>query len=275
VDGIPTLPGAFLIMMVAEAALELRPDLKITAFEDAAFRKFVRLRSDGPTNLRLNASIVTESDQSTLIRVEVVSDFTHKSGKVLQKDVVQTEMSVRLGPSVNRARATSLNGSGRASSSSAMGRVLSDPYVMKGSPVHLNGPFRTLNNIVVGESNRSAEYRLTEKSGIGSAGGHAFLSSLMVMDSLWRFGAIDLYPDNTLPVYVPVACKVMKVYFDLGNPGVASTLSDELSMTGSNPTADQDHLTIGPVEARDPVGSVLLTVDGGICRRMGEVRNGH
>ena len=111
VDGIPTLPGAFLNMMIAEAAHELRPDLKITAFEDAAFRKFVRLRSDGPTNLRLNASIVSESDQNTLIRVQVVSDFTHKSGKVLQKDVVQTEMSVRLGPSVNRARTACANGS--------------------------------------------------------------------------------------------------------------------------------------------------------------------
>jgi len=269
VDGIPTLPGAFLIMMVAEAALELRSDHKITAFEDAAFRRFVRLRGDGPTNLRLNASIVSESDQSTLIRVEVVSDFAHKSGKVLQKDVVQTEMSVRLGQSVNCAGAGSANGFSRAK-----GRVLCDPYVMQGSPVHLNGPFRTLKNIVVGESNRSAEYRLTEMSGIGS-GGHAFLSTLMVMDSLWRFGAIDLHPDNTLPVYVPEACKVMKVYFDLGNPGVASTLCDELSMTGSNPTADQDRLTIGPVEVRDPVGSVLLTVDGGICRRLGEVRNGH
>jgi len=269
VDGIPTLPGAFLNMMIAEAAHELRPDLKITAFEDAAFRRFVRLRSDGPTNLRLNAAVVSESNESTLIRVEVVSDFTHKSGKVLQKDVVQTEMSVRMGPAVNRPRSTAANGS-----SGATGRVLSDPYVMKGSPVHLNGPFRTLNNIVVGESNRSADYRMTEMSGIGS-GGNAFLSSLMVMDSLWRFGAIDLHADNTLPVYVPEACRVMNVYFDLGNPGVMSTLSSELSMRGSNPTADQDRLTIGPVEVRDSEGSVLLSVDGGVCRRLGEVRNGH
>jgi hypothetical protein len=97
----------------------------------------------------------------------------------------------------------------------------------------------------------------------------------MVMDSLWRFGAIDLHPDNTLPVYVPEACKVMNVYFDLGNPGVESALTDGLSMTGANPTLDHDRLTIGPVEVRDPVGSVLLTVDGGICRRLGEVRNGH
>ena len=91
VDGIPTLPGAFLIMMIAEAALELRPDLKITAFEDAAFRKFVRLRGDGPTRLRLNASVESEDEQGALVRVQVLSDFTHKNGMVLQKDAVYCE----------------------------------------------------------------------------------------------------------------------------------------------------------------------------------------
>jgi acyl transferase domain-containing protein/NAD(P)-dependent dehydrogenase (short-subunit alcohol dehydrogenase family) len=267
VDGIPTLPGAFLIMMVAEAALELRPNLKITAFEDASFRKFVRLRSDGPTKLRLNVSLVTEDQRSTLINVQVVSDFTHKSGKILQKDVVQTEISVRMNASVGRAQTA--NGVSRQK-----GRMLSDPYVMKGSPVHLNGPFRTLSNIVVSDNSRTADYQMTEKIQ-GSAGGRAFLSSLMVMDSLWRFGAIDMDADNSLPVYVPEACKVMKVFYDLSSPGDAPTLSDSLAMTGMNPTADQDKLTIGPIEVVDSAGSVLLTVDGGVCRRLGEVRNGH
>jgi NAD(P)-dependent dehydrogenase (short-subunit alcohol dehydrogenase family) len=266
VDGVPTLPGAFLIMIVAEAALELRPDLKITAFEDASFRRFVRLRSDGPTKLRLNAILASEDERSSLVRVQVVSDFTHKNGMVLQKDVVQTEISVRMGPAVNRAGA--VNGLSRP-----QGRTLSDPYVMEGSPVHLNGPFRTLTNIVVGTSGRSADYKMH-----GGENGLSFLSSLMVMDSLWRFGAIDMDTDNTLPVYVPEACKVMKVYYDLTNHltnhSDASPLSGELSMTGSNPTADEDKLTIGPVEVRDHAGSILLTVDGGVCRRLGEVRDG-
>ncbi len=262
VDGVPTLPGAYLIMIVAEAALELRPDLKITAFEDASFRRFVRLRSDGPTKLRLNAILASEDERSSLVRVQVVSDFTHKNGMVLQKDVVQTEISVRMGPAVNRS--ATQNGLSRP-----QGRTLSDPYVMEGSPVHLNGPFRTLTNIVVGTSGRSADYKMN-----GGENGLSFLSSLMVMDSLWRFGAIDMDTDNTLPVYVPEACRVMKVYYDLTNPGDSSPLSGELSMTGSNPTADEDKLTIGPVEVRDHAGSILLTVDGGVCRRLGEVRDG-
>src|SRR5207244_4552265 len=114
----------------------------------------------------------------------VVSDFTHKSGAVLQKDVVQTEISVRMGATINRAGdAKDLN--------RQQGRALNDPYVMEGSPVHLNGPFRTLKNIVVGERGRSAEYSLTEKVQ-GGAGGRAFLSNLLVMDFLWRFGAIGI-----------------------------------------------------------------------------------
>jgi acyl transferase domain-containing protein/NAD(P)-dependent dehydrogenase (short-subunit alcohol dehydrogenase family) len=260
VDGIPTLPGAFLIMMIAEAALELRPNLKITAFEDAAFRRFVRLRSDGPTKLRLNVSVVSEDEAGTIIRVQVVSDFTHKSGKILQKDVVQTELSVRMGPAVVSA------GRRASGNSHKLGRSLSDPYVMAGSPVQLNGPFKTLNNIIVGDTIRSADYR-------PSHGNAAFLSSLMVMDSLWRFGAIDRDSQNTLPVYVPEACKVMNVYYDLSDPGHGSALSRDLSMMGSNPTADHDKLVIGPVEVRDHAGSVLLTVEGGICRRLGEVRD--
>ena len=267
VDGTPTLPGAFLIMTIAEAALELRPDLKVTAFEDAAFRRFVRLRADGPTKLRLNASIVSEDEQSALIRVQVVADFTHKNGMVLQKDVVQTELSVRMGATVNRNGG--VNGVHRP-----QGRVLSDPYVMEGSPVHLNGPFRTLTNIVVGDGGRSAEYNPSEMPQNGQSH-RAFFPNLLVMDSLWRFGAIDMADDNSLPVYVPETCKVMKVYYDLSNAGDASALSGHLSMTGSNPIEDQDRLTIGPVEVRDASGSVLLVVEGGVCRRLGEVRNGH
>ena len=266
VDGIPTLPGAYLIMIVAEAALELRPDLKITAFEDASFRRFVRLKSNGPTNLRLNATLVSEDEASSVVRVQVVSDFTHKNGMVLQKDVVQTEISVRMAASVHRAGAT--NGLSRPH-----GRAMSDPYVMEGSPVQLDGPFKTLTNIVVGDSRRAADYVLADKTP-GGLSGRAFLSNLMVMDSLWRFGAIDMDADNTLPVYVPEACKVMKIYYDLTSPGEASALSRALSMAGANPTAEEDRLTIGPVEVRDSAGSVLLTVDGGICRRLGEVRNG-
>ena len=95
------------------------------------------------------------------------------------------------------------------------------------------------------------------------------------MDSLWRFGTIDIADQQRPARLRPEACKVMKIYYDLSNPVAIPRRLDELSMTGTNrPNWTRNRLTIGPVEARDADGSVLLMVEGGVCRRLGEVRNG-
>ena len=266
VDGIPTMPGAFLIMLIAEAALELRPNLKISAFENAAFRRFVRMRREGATQLRLQAKVISEDQQSTLVRVAIVADFVHKSGRVLQKDVEQTAISVRLAPAVTAAPRHS-NGVNRAP-----GRLLDDPYVMGNSPVRLNGPFRAMKNIMAGELQRSADYKLLENVQTKS-GYRYFLPNLVMLDALWRFGAIHVEGEHSFPIYVPEACKVMKVYYDFANPDVR-TLTDNVTFAGANPHQEDDRLMIGPVEARDAAGSTLIVVDGGLCRRLGEARNG-
>ena len=151
--------------------------------------------------------------------------------------------------------------------------MLYDPYVAGGSPVQLNGPFRTLQNIVVGDRLRTAEYRPEEE--IQDSDYRGFLANLLVMDSLWRFGTIDLAANNALPVYIPMAGKVMKIYYDLTNPSHTATLLGKLYMAGNNPKLDKELLEIGPIEARDADGSLLLSVEGGVCRKFGEVRNGH
>jgi acyl transferase domain-containing protein/NAD(P)-dependent dehydrogenase (short-subunit alcohol dehydrogenase family) len=272
VDGIPTLPGAYLIMIVADAALEFRPDLKITAFEDASFRRFVRMRTDVPTKLRLNVTLLSEDQQSTFVRVQVISDFLHKNGMVLQKDVVYFEMSVRLGAAVRAAQ----NGHGMRHADAVHrteGRALYDPYITGAPPVQLTGPFRTLQNIIVGDSVRSAEYRPEEE--IQETAYRPFLANLLLMDSLWRFGCIDSLAGDTVPIYIPLAGKVMKLYYDLTSPSNTPTLLGKLYMTGFNPQRDQEYLTIGPLEARDTNGSILLEVESGTCRKVGEMRNGH
>jgi acyl transferase domain-containing protein/NAD(P)-dependent dehydrogenase (short-subunit alcohol dehydrogenase family) len=266
VDGIPTLPGAYLIMIVAEAALEFRPGLKITAFEEASFRRFVRVRTDVPTKLRLNATLVSEDEQSTFVRVQVISDFLHKNGMVLQKDVVYFEMSVRLSAAIHAAQ----NGH---RVHRAEGRMLSDPYITGAPPVQLTGPFKTLQNIVAGDRVRSAEYRPEEE--IQETAYRPFLANLLVMDSLWRFACIDSSGSDAVPIYIPLAGKVMNMYYDIASPSNTPTLLGKLYMTGFNPEKDQDYLTIGPVEARDTNGAILMEVESGRCRKVGEVRNGH
>jgi hypothetical protein len=75
-----------------------------------------------------------------------------------------------------------------------------------------------------------------------------------------------------MPVYVPESCRIMKVYFDISNFDL-ETLRSQLTFRGANPRREGDKLIIGPVEAVDRDGQTMLTVEGGVCRRFGEVRN--
>jgi 3-oxoacyl-(acyl-carrier-protein) synthase/NAD(P)-dependent dehydrogenase (short-subunit alcohol dehydrogenase family) len=267
VDGIPTMPGVFLMILIAEAALELRPNLKITAFEDAAFRRFVRMRREGSTTLRLHASVISEDVGSTVVRVAILADFIHKNGTVLQKDVEQTAVSVRLASAV---AAAPVNGTkspldrGRMQDS-----ALEDPYLMDGSPVKLGGPFRSMQNITAGLAERSADYRLREEA---RSPGYRYLN-LIMLDALVRFGGIYRDGQERFPIYVPEACRVMKIYYDFTNPD-EKTFTGSLRFAGSNPHLEAGVLTIGPVEAMDPAGRTLAMVEGGLCRKMGEARNG-
>jgi acyl transferase domain-containing protein/NAD(P)-dependent dehydrogenase (short-subunit alcohol dehydrogenase family) len=273
VDGIPTMPGVFLIILIAEAALELRPHLKITAFEDAAFRRFVRMRRQGATSLRLHASVISEDAASTLVRVAILADFVHKNGMVLQKDVEQTAVSVRLASSVAVSPA---NGTTRGAAWSRLRDLslgaasLEDPYLMEGSPVKLAGSFRSMQNITAGPAERSADYRLRED--LKSRSGYRGLN-LFMLDALVRFGGIYQDEQKSFPIFVPEACRVIKIFYDFSNPD-EKTFTGSLKFAGCNPQVEADRLTIGPVEATDPAGRTLAIVDGGLCRRMGEARNG-
>jgi hypothetical protein len=176
---------------------------------------------------------------------------------------LQTEVSVRL---VKKMMCAAANG---YHADSDHGMSLDDPYVMEGSPVRLKGRFRTMSNIVSGTQRRRADYYLDSKSETVSES-TCVIPKIMMMDSLWRFGAILREPDNSIPVYVPVKCDVMKVYFDFAALPCSAPI-DKLTFSGANPTADQETITIGPVAAVDATGQVLLVVEGGVCRRYGTV----
>ena len=100
------------------------------------------------------------------------------------------------------------------------------------------------------------------------------LSKVVLMDSLMRFGVIQTPHDDSITVFVPEACDVMKVYFDFANFDI-SKLVGTVTFTGVNPRPDGELLHMGPVAAIDPKGNALLFVEHGVCRRFGEVRNGH
>ena len=266
IDGVPTLPGALVISLFAEAAQALRPELKITSFEKAFFRRFSKVFQNRKTRLRVEARVVSEDASETVVQVRILSDFVHSSGVVLQKDILQHEILIRMSP-------TPLAAPALPRPNGLEGRRLLDPYVMDGSPVRLSGPFNAMENIIVGGAERKADFRLADFNG-ASAEYKAAWSKIILMDALWRFGVIHLPPDNSSPVFVPEECRVMKVYFDFSNFD-ASKLGGQLTFSGANPRLDGDRLTIGPVVATDGNGNTLIVVEDGVCLRYGKVGNGN
>jgi acyl transferase domain-containing protein/NAD(P)-dependent dehydrogenase (short-subunit alcohol dehydrogenase family) len=263
VNGAPTLPGAFLIAEIGAFATQTRPDLKIVRFEDAIFHRFVKLPEDRAKQLSFEGEMLEETASHALLRVKVYADFIHRSGAILQKNVLQTEVSVRMAGRVEQSIPNGFH------DSKERGIFLEDPYVMAGSPVSLKGSFRTMSNIVAGSGGRSADYQLdTIVEGVPNRA--CSLSTILMMDSLWRFGAIVREPDNSMPVYVPVKCDVMKIHFDFAEPSRVGNLN-RLSFRGANPSSGEESIVIGPVAALDDAGDVLLVVEGGVCRRYGTV----
>jgi 3-oxoacyl-(acyl-carrier-protein) synthase/malonyl CoA-acyl carrier protein transacylase len=262
---VPTLPGALLLALAAEAVKRLRPRLHIVAFENTSFLHFVRVHGGKETRLRFDTRIVEQDGSGALARVRVLSDFVHKSGAVLQRDVVQTEIFVRLSATAPVAPAR------RCDFRLASAVSLPDPYVLEASPVRLNGRFNSLRGLEVAAERRVARYELRGTTYPDSPLQH-LLPNVVLVDAFWRFGTVMVTGARALSVYVPERCDRMSVYFDYTD-FESGFLHEPLLFTGENPRPQGDQLFVGPIEAWDRHGRLRLTVEGGVCRRFGEIRD--
>ena len=62
----------------------------------------------------------------------------------------------------------------------------------------------------------------------------------------------------------------MKVFFDYAEFD-AEMLRRTVTFRGANPRAEGDVLHVGPIDAFDSNGRMLLRVEGGLCRVFGEI----
>ncbi|HEY6328433.1 MAG TPA: SDR family NAD(P)-dependent oxidoreductase, partial [Blastocatellia bacterium] len=262
VRGVPTVPGSFIIAMAAEAALKLLPGLKIVQFERTRFLRMVRAHEGRPGHVRALSKVVEQNGGETVVQVQILMDFVHKSGRVLGKDILHTEIYVRLAAAVRESTCE------ESSADRITGLNLPDPYLMDGSPVRLNGPFRTLKEVVVGRMGRRAEYKLNG-GGYGSDFDY-LIPNIILVDAFWRFGTVRANESGGLSVYVPERCDAMKVFFDYTEFG-APLLRDSVTFHGANPRPEDDVLHVGPINAFDSNGRLILRVEGGQCRKFGEV----
>lgn len=265
VNGMVTVPAAFLTSIVAETARERRPDLKIVAFEDARYHKFVRVPDGRETELRVTARAESEDANNCLLRFEIHSDFVHKSGTILQQNVLHKSIAVRMASAVPVMQAQ------RRPATNEPDIRLPDPYVHPTATVRLSGRFDSMTDIRVGRRHRAAVFRLRPSAHQDFEYQRLVLNTLM-LDACWRFGAIHRDSDGALPLYVPEACERMRICFDF-DALERHPAAKRLDFRGDNPRAEGGRLRLGAIEILDPFGEVLVSVEGAVCRRFGEVLN--
>jgi len=134
----------------------------------------------------------------------------------------------------------------------------------------LNGVFRTMKEVVVGRTSRRAEYKLHADSRYNSDFDY-MIPNVILVDAFWRFGTVRASERGGLSVYVPEKCEAMKVFFDYADYD-ADQLRNPVTFYGANPRADGDVLHVGPIDAFDSKGRLLLRVEGGLCRKAGEIQ---
>ena len=263
VRGVPTVPGAFLITMAGDAALKLFPHLKIVDFERTRFLRLVRAHGDRPASLRAVATLENSAGGETLVRVQILMDFIHKTGRVLGADLLHTEIYVRMAATGRAPEGLEL--------APLRGRetVLPDPYCLPGSPVQLDGVFRAMPEVQVTEIERRARYLLPATNPHPSAFEH-LIPRIIMIDAFWRFGTVRVSASGRLGVYVPEKCDIMKVFFDFEHDST-DALRGPITFAGANPRAEGDLLHVGPITAFNAAGKALLRVEGGLCRRFGEI----
>src|SRR4029079_12271430 len=104
VTGTPTLPASFGLDIAARTACSLRPERRLRGYLDVAVDRFVKIPDARTVSLRSVADLIEEDDRVRRVRVRLMSDFVHSSGRVLQADVVHMTADGGLGTSAAGAR---------------------------------------------------------------------------------------------------------------------------------------------------------------------------
>ncbi|WP_410604769.1 SDR family oxidoreductase [Amycolatopsis sp. lyj-90] len=218
VKGTPTVPGAVLAAVAAEAAIQLRPRLVPVELRSLRFSSFVRPHagdSRRPSSpFQVDASMVGEDE----IHVVISSDVTGPGGQLLRTGREHFSGTVVLG-TVETDQVTRVP---------SVGAEVSDPYYLEGAAVHLDGMFHATDAWLAGPSGSSARWRLPQ----ASRPDERFLAQrspipVILIDSLLRTGVLCADESGRQVVKVPRA--VEKV---------------ELRVAGSDQLIARDHPTI-------------------------------
>jgi len=259
VNGIPVLPGTFEVEFALRAAQALRPSHRYLAARNPRFHRFVRVPERG-TSLRAEARILEDTADGSVVGIRLLSDFVHRSGVVLQPDVVHFEGEV-----LTSIRPFAHLTKGGAAPDLASAIACTDPYLAAGSPVKLGGMFACLHDIQLGPLCRSARYHVGSDKCLDSLQG--FISPVLLLDALFRL--VGVAPDGDISTgEVSVPLKGDTFHFTAGVTD-RTLQGTRLHMLAANPRIEGDFVRTDWGHVVDAEGRTIVSIAGAFARRMG------
>lgn len=260
---IPTVPGTFEIEIVSQACATLNPGWRVVGMDLAKFQRFLKVKDSAPDTLRVETRLLRESANERVIQTRLLSDFTHSSGKVLEKDIEHFTNHIRMEktPSPLKNLAPGRLGGTKA--------TIPDPYLL-GDSLKLSGFFRCLQSIELCEQGHRALFQIEDDRLLKTV--EHFIIPSILLDALCRLSMMDLAPGGELPIYVPIECG--ESWFASGiNDTVLHTQLAPLTLLSDNPVLDADGELIrcAWAQAQDQDGRVIASVKNLVARSAGVV----
>lgn len=254
VRGTPTLPGAWALDLMLQAALgEERPELRTVTIEDVRFSRFIRVKPGGRQALRAECTPLFDEPGRHGVQVRLTGDIVHASGVVLERDVVYAEARFLLTAEPPRGASWL-----EAARPTGGGVSVHDPHCAPGSPIELRKMFDCLEEIRLEGATRFA--RLGLPATPWDAGRTV---PALVLDAALRLSAmhVDGVSDS---VFAPI--QLQRVTFDRGL--VRGQGGSRLSLRALAPRVEGDFVQCGSVAALDEAGRLRMLFEGGLARPM-------
>ncbi|WP_375757629.1 SDR family NAD(P)-dependent oxidoreductase [Corallococcus exercitus] len=256
VRGTPTLPGAWALDLMFQAALDdARPELRTVTIEDVRFSRFIRVKPGGQQSLRAECTPLTDAPGQHSVQVKLTGDIVHPSGVVLERDLVYAEARFtltaeppRTSPRLEAARA------------SGHGMPVHDPHCASGSPIELRKMFDCLEEIRLEQDARFARLGLPE---VSREAGHGVPA--LVLDAALRLSAMHVEGVSN-DVFAPIG--VQRATFDRDLVAHDARAPRRLTLKALAPRVEGEFLQCGTVAAHDEAGRLRMLVEGGIARPM-------
>ncbi|WP_164012858.1 type I polyketide synthase [Pyxidicoccus trucidator] len=256
VRGTPTLPGAWALDLMLQAALgDGRPELRTVTIEDVRFSRFIRVKPGGQQSLRAECTSLVDEPSRLCVHVKLAGDIVHASGAVLERDLVYAEARFTLTAEPPRAT-PQLD----AATPSGSGLKVGDPHCAAGAPIELRKMFDCLEEIRLDGTARFARLGLpTTPRQAGSA------VPALVLDAALRLSAMHVEGVSSA-VFAPI--QFQRATFDRGLVETRDGVPLRLSLKALAPRMEGDLLQCGSVAALDEAGRLRMLLEGGLARPM-------